>query len=114
MDEILAHHACFNVHFHFTFDSCALHNIISGVGSGVAPGARAPPCWIVLESFHNRETCFAGRIFRAWSGGPSPAESPRGIVRAWLPEAGPCFRSANAPGVMLHPEETHSSWQHCV
>ena len=22
-----------------------------GVGSGVAPGARAPPCWIGLESF---------------------------------------------------------------
>ena len=43
----------------------------TGVGSGVAPGARAPPCWIVLESFHKRETCFAGRIFRAWSGGPS-------------------------------------------
>ena len=23
----------------------------SGVGSGVAPWARAPPCWIFLESF---------------------------------------------------------------
>ena len=60
----------------------------SGVGGGVAPGARAPPCWIVLERFHKRETCFAGRIFRAWSGGPSPAvtEPPRGIERAWLRE----------------------------
>ena len=34
--------------------------LLSGVGSGVAPGARAPPCWIGLESFHKRETCFAG------------------------------------------------------
>ena len=59
----------------------------SGVGSGVAPGARAPPCWIVLESFHKRETCFAGRIFRPWSGGPSPFEPPCGIERAWLREA---------------------------
>ena len=59
----------------------------SGVGSGVAPGARAPPCCTVLESFHKWETCFAGRIFRAWSGGPSPIEPPRGIERAWLREA---------------------------
>ena len=62
---------------------------ISGVGSGVAPGARAPPCWIVLESFHKRDTCFAGRTFRAWSGRPSLAvtEPPRGIEKAWLREA---------------------------
>ena len=62
---------------------------LSGVGSGVAPGARALPCWIVLESFHKRETCFAGRIFRAWSGRPSLAvtEPPRGIEKAWLREA---------------------------
>ena len=53
----------------------------------MAPGARAPPpCWIVLESFHKRETCFAGRTFRAWSGGPSLAEPPRGIEKAWLRE----------------------------
>ena len=39
--------------------------IYSGVGSGVAPGARAPPCWIVLESFHKQKTCFAGRTFHA-------------------------------------------------
>ena len=51
------------------------------------PGARASPCWIGLESFHKRETCFAGRIFRAWSGGPSFAEPQRGIERAWLREA---------------------------
>ena len=61
--------------------------VYSGVGSGVAPGARALPCWIVLESFHKRETRFAGKIFRAWSGGPSLAEPPRGIERAWLREA---------------------------
>ena len=63
--------------------------VCSGVGSEVAPGARAPPFWIVLESFHKRETCFAGRLFRAWSGGPSlaVAEPPRGIERAWLREA---------------------------
>ena len=36
----------------------------------MAPGARDPPCWIVLESFHKWET--------------SP---PRGIERAWLREA---------------------------
>ena len=59
----------------------------SGVGSGVAPGARAPPYWIGLESFHKRKTCFAGRIFRAWSGGPSLAEPQRGIERAWLRQA---------------------------
>ena len=55
----------------------------------MAPGARAPPCWIVLERFHKRKTCFARRIFRAWSGGPSfaVAEPPRGIDRAWLREA---------------------------
>ena len=57
---------------------------ISGVGSGVAPGARAPPCWIVLESFHKRETCFVGRIFCAWSGGPSLVEPLHAIERAWL------------------------------
>ena len=62
--------------------------LYSGVGSGVAPGARAPPpCWIFLESFHKRGTCFVGRIFRARSGRPSPAEPPRGIERAWLREA---------------------------
>ena len=46
----------------------------------------SPPCWIVIESFHKRETCFAGKIFRAWSGGPSLAEPPRGIEKAWLRE----------------------------
>ena len=53
----------------------------------MAPGARAPPCWIVLESFHKRETCFVERIFRAWSDGPSPTEPPRAIERAWLRRA---------------------------
>ena len=53
----------------------------------MAPGARAPPCWIFLESFHKRGTCFVGRIFRARSGRPSLAEPPRGIERAWLREA---------------------------
>ena len=62
------------------------HVYHSGVGSGVAPGARAPPCWIVLESFHKWKTCFAGRIFLAWSGGPSLSEPPRGIKKAWLHE----------------------------
>ena len=65
----------------------AVSALISGVGSGVAPGARAPPCWIVLESFHKRETCFAGIIFPAWSGGPRLAEPPREIEKAWLREA---------------------------
>ena len=60
---------------------------ITSVGSGVAPGARAPPCWIVLESFHKRETCFAGGIFRAWSGGPNLAEPPCGTEKAWFREA---------------------------
>ena len=48
----------------------------------MAPGARAPPCWIVLESFPKRETCFAGRIFRAWSGGPSrsTASNRKGVA----------------------------------
>ena len=55
---------CFAV-LNFLFDH------ITGVRSGVAPGVRAPPCWIVLESFHKRETCFAGGISRAWNGGPS-------------------------------------------
>ena len=54
---------------------------------GVAPGARATPCWIVLESFYKRETCFAGRISCAWNGGPSLAEPPRGTERACLREA---------------------------
>ena len=77
----------------------------SGVGSGVAPGARAPPCWIVLESFHKAETCFAGRIFGAWSGRPSLAEPLRALERAWLRgtivNTAKQLRSAHAPGVML-------------
>ena len=64
-----------------------MNGVYSGVGSRVAQGARAPPpCWIVLESFHKRETCFAGRTFRAWSGGPiyiAFAEPLRAIERAW-------------------------------
>ena len=55
----------------------------SGVGSGVAPGTRALPCWIVLESLHKLKTCFAGRIFRERNGGP----------------CGKSFWSAYAPGV---------------
>ena len=76
----------------------ALQHNTSGVGSGVAPGVRVPPCWIVLESVHKRETCFAGRIYRAWNGGPSLAQPPRGINRAWLHEVlakkgfGQCMR----------------------
>ena len=61
--------------------------IYSGVGSGVAPGARALPCWIGLESFHKQKTCFAGRIFRVWNGGPSLVEPPCRIERACLHEA---------------------------
>ena len=53
----------------------------------MASGARAHPCWIVLESLHKWETCFIGRMFRAWSSRPSLEEPLCEIERVWLREA---------------------------